>query len=112
MSAYRLTEREQEVTRLVLQGSSTAEIAAELVLSRHTVQQHLQNIFDKTDVRSRRELVGRSSTPTTSRVSATTSAGWRTTSRCAAAPFQSRLGRTSDGYRSHIGGMGTGACAS
>lgn len=59
MSAYRLTEREQEVTRLVLQGSSTAEIAAELVLSRHTVQQHLQNIFDKTTVRSRRELVGK-----------------------------------------------------
>jgi DNA-binding CsgD family transcriptional regulator len=59
MAAYQLTEREQEVTRLVLQGNSTAEIAARLVISVHTVQQHLKSIFDKTAVRSRRELVGR-----------------------------------------------------
>ena len=42
MSAYGLTEREQEVTRLVLQGYSTTEIAERLVISAHTVQQHLQ----------------------------------------------------------------------
>ena len=59
MSAYGLTEREQEVTRLVLQGSSTAEIAQRLVVSAHTVQQHLKSIFDKTKVRSRRDLVGK-----------------------------------------------------
>jgi hypothetical protein len=47
MSAYGLTEREQEVTRLVLQGNSTAEIAQRLVVSAHTVQQHLKSIFDK-----------------------------------------------------------------
>jgi DNA-binding CsgD family transcriptional regulator len=59
MSAYGLTAREQEVTRLILQGNSTTEIAQELCVSAHTVQQHLKNIFDKTGVRSRRDLVGK-----------------------------------------------------
>lgn len=59
MSAYGLTEREKDVTRLVLQGSSTSEIALGLVVSEGTVQQHLKSIFDKTGVRSRRDLVAK-----------------------------------------------------
>jgi DNA-binding CsgD family transcriptional regulator len=59
MSAYGLTEREQEVTRFVLRGDSTAQIAERLVVSPHTVQEHLKKIFEKTAVRSRRELVGK-----------------------------------------------------
>src|SRR5215216_3355176 len=59
MSAYGLTEREQDVTRLVLRGDSTAQIAERLVVSPHTVQEHLKKIFEKTGVRSRRELVGK-----------------------------------------------------
>jgi DNA-binding CsgD family transcriptional regulator len=59
MSAYGLTDREQEVTRLVLRGDSTGQIAERLVVSPHTVQEHLKKIFEKTRVRSRRELVGK-----------------------------------------------------
>lgn len=59
MSVYGLTEREQEVTRLVLEGNSTSEIAAQLFISPHTVQEHLKHIFEKTGVRSRRDLVGK-----------------------------------------------------
>jgi len=57
MSAYGLTEREQELTRLVLQGFSTIDIADHLVISVNTVQGHLRNIFTKTGVRARRDLV-------------------------------------------------------
>jgi DNA-binding CsgD family transcriptional regulator len=57
MSAYGLTDREQQLTRLVLQGYTTTDIAERLVISVHTVQEHLKNVFAKTGVRARRDLV-------------------------------------------------------
>jgi DNA-binding NarL/FixJ family response regulator len=48
-----LTDRECEVLRLVATGSTNRQIAAELVLSEHTVARHLQNIFLKLDLSSR-----------------------------------------------------------
>jgi DNA-binding NarL/FixJ family response regulator len=48
-----LTGREIEVLALVAGGKTNREIAADLVLSEHTVRRHLQNIFTKIGVTSR-----------------------------------------------------------
>jgi DNA-binding NarL/FixJ family response regulator len=48
-----LTAREAEVLRLVAAGKSNREIAADLVISEHTVARHLQNMYSKLGVSSR-----------------------------------------------------------
>jgi DNA-binding CsgD family transcriptional regulator len=57
LSSWGLSGRESDVASLVLRGASTREIAAELHLSTYTVKDHIKSIFDKTGVRSRRDLV-------------------------------------------------------
>ena len=51
-----LTEREQEVTALACMGYRNYEMAETLGISHETVKSHLQNIYTKFDIRSRKEL--------------------------------------------------------
>jgi len=52
-----LTSREAEVLRFVVQGCANKEIAARLDVSESTVKNTLQQLFAKTNVRSRAQLV-------------------------------------------------------
>jgi DNA-binding CsgD family transcriptional regulator len=57
VEAYELTPRELDVTRAIARGLGTAEIAAALHLSAHTVRDHIKVVFEKVGVSSRGELV-------------------------------------------------------
>lgn len=54
-----VTPREREVATLLARGLATAEIAETLVLSPHTVQDHVKSLYEKVGVGSRQELVAR-----------------------------------------------------
>ncbi len=52
-----LTEREAEVLRLLAQGQSNPQIAKDLVISRKTVEHHLEHIYNKIGVTCRTSAV-------------------------------------------------------
>ena len=54
---FGISPREAEVVRCVMKGMSHDEIAAALSISTGTAKKHLENIFKKTHVNSRIELI-------------------------------------------------------
>ncbi len=57
--AWNLTASELAVARLVCTGRSNREVAAELYVSVKAVEFHLGHVFDKTGIRSRKDLASR-----------------------------------------------------
>jgi len=53
----RLTQREQQLTRLICEGPSNQEIADQAGLSVGMVKKHLHSIFQKLEVPSRSRLI-------------------------------------------------------
>jgi DNA-binding NarL/FixJ family response regulator len=58
-SAGTLTPSERRIAELVAQGRTNREVAAELVLSVHTVEGALTSLYRKLGVRSRTEMARR-----------------------------------------------------
>jgi len=59
LEAFGATAREREVATLIARGLSRAELAEALVLSPHTVEDHVKSLYEKVGVASRQELVAR-----------------------------------------------------
>jgi DNA-binding NarL/FixJ family response regulator len=57
LSKYRISERELSVILLIKKGLTNKEIADKLAISANTVNNHIANIFSKTNVRSRIDLL-------------------------------------------------------
>lgn len=57
ISSYRITDRECDIIRLIQQGLTSKEISSELEISTSTVNNHISNIYSKTGVSSRIDLL-------------------------------------------------------
>jgi DNA-binding NarL/FixJ family response regulator len=57
MQKWRITEREYSVVTLIKKGNTNKEIAQSLSISANTVNNHIANIYSKTQVRSRIDLL-------------------------------------------------------
>lgn len=59
MDSLRLTNRQQEVVELLMQGLSNREIADRLLIEVDTVKVHLRDIFNRLNVHRRTALVAK-----------------------------------------------------
>lgn len=56
---YEFTNREQEIVKLLCSGYSNSEICEQLMISVSTVKKHVYNIYEKTHVNSRAQLINK-----------------------------------------------------
>lgn len=59
LEVHGASAREREIATLLARGLGNAEIAETLVVSPHTVQDHVKSLFEKVGVSTRQELVAR-----------------------------------------------------
>ena len=57
VNKYHISNRELEITRLILDGKSNQAIADELFVSLKTIKNHIYNIYQKMGIKSRYELI-------------------------------------------------------
>ena len=56
---YTLTTRQREIIELIIDGYSNKEIGDQLHITEGTVKTHVYNIFKKTDVSSRNQILNK-----------------------------------------------------
>lgn len=54
---YKISKREQEILKLILEGKNNREIEEALFISYHTVKNHVYNLYQKLGVKNRYELI-------------------------------------------------------
>ena len=57
MEPYGLTEREQQIVTMIIDGQTMGGIAEELFITERTVKFHSKNAYDKLGVHSKKELM-------------------------------------------------------
>ncbi len=57
LTDFALTQREYQITELIMEGFSNQDIADKLFISIKTVKTHIYNVYQKLDVRNRTELM-------------------------------------------------------
>lgn len=57
LSNFLLTQRELEITKLIMDGFTNQDIADKLFISIKTVKTHIYNVYQKLDIKNRTELI-------------------------------------------------------
>ena len=52
-----LTSKEKEILSLLVRGKTNKEISHVLIISEHTVKNHIYSIFQKLKIKNRKELI-------------------------------------------------------